>query len=154
MVVVLGIGNTLLGDDGVGIAVVRRLEDAGLPPSVRLVDGGTGGLGLLHILADARAAVVIDAVDAKLAPGSVVKLDGDRLGTGRAPVSLHHPRLADLLALLRRLGRRPRLRLVGVQVADVSPGELSGPVRDSLPAVVRAVRREVDALIASGAANA
>ena len=65
----LGVGNPLRGDDGVGLAVVDWLQERGLPPDVVVVDGGTAGLELVLTLADYRRALIVDAVDMGRAPG-------------------------------------------------------------------------------------
>lgn len=146
MVLVLGLGNSLLSDDGIGVAIVRRLQALEPMAGVRLVEGGTGGLGLISLLAETPAAVIVDAVDAQLAPGAVMRLESDDLELDRGPVSMHTPRLVDLLAVTRQLGRCPRTVIMGVQVETVAPGALSWSVRRKLPAIVRAVKDEIERL--------
>ena len=132
---VLGIGNVLLGDDGVGVRVVdelRRRTEAGLlriPGDARLVDGGTLGTGLLPVLASVRTLVVIDAGDFGLAPGTVCLLAGEAL-----EVACTGERACDglgaLLAAARISAMVPeRLVLVAIQPGVVDAGTtLSAPV--------------------------
>jgi hydrogenase maturation protease len=77
---VLGLGNILMRDEGVGVRVVERLlEDCEFPPEVEVLDGGTLGLGLLPWVEEADRLLVIDAVDMGLEPGSTARLEGDEV---------------------------------------------------------------------------
>ena len=155
---VLGIGNILLGDEGVGVAVARELErDAGsLPAGTQVVDGGTLGLDLLPLVETAEELIVIDALELRAEPGTVTVLRGgeigDRLG---GHLSIHQVGVADLMAAARLLGRLPgHVTLVGIQPGCVDPGlRLSPPVEAAIPRVVEVVRRELamaDRLVAAG----
>ena len=145
-VVVLGVGNLLAGDDGVGVHAVRALEETGLPEGVGAFDLGTA---LLDLPAEAEGAgklIVIDAVRSGGKPGTVYREDLDGLQEGPAgpALSLHDCGVRQMLAMARLSGLRlPPAVLVGVEVADISVREgLSAPVRAALPAVLRAVRQE------------
>jgi hydrogenase maturation protease len=150
--VIVGLGNVLLGDDGVGPAVceeLRRGMTAGrarrqLPAGTRLLDGGTLGGGLLPWLMDARAAVIVDAVRHSGRPGSVhvyrapngPSLEGD------------DSELATLLetAILAGLPREA-ITLVGIVPARIGPHlGLSAPVMAAVPLAASVAMREVRAL--------
>jgi hydrogenase maturation protease len=140
---VLGVGNVLMGDDGVGVHVVRALHDgAGLPPGTGVVDGGTAGLSLLPLIGDAASLVVVDAVDLDAEPGSVHLLTGPSLHADLMRLSVHQVGTSDLIAAARLIGTLPPdVVLVGVQPACLDPGtRLSPQVRSSLPEAIRAVR--------------
>ncbi|MBM4020162.1 MAG: hydrogenase maturation protease [Planctomycetes bacterium] len=114
-ILVLGIGNILLADEGVGVHVVRemiaRAADGrlALPEDVELLDGGTAGIDLLDVLAGRRKVVVIDAVEADAAPGSVLRLTPDDLaGRPAADLSLHELGLLETLAMGEALGHPPQ----------------------------------------------
>lgn len=154
-ILVLGIGNVLLGDDGIGVHVVgaiERLAERGsvaLPAGARLVDGGTLGLALLPLVSTARAVVLVDAVELGRAPGTVAVLDGDALGTVTAGRVVPLPvGVADIIAATRLTDRAPeRLVLVGIQPGEIRPGiELSAPVQAALPAAAEAVLDALHAL--------
>lgn len=159
--VVLGVGNVLLSDDGVGPRVVgelRRLarRDAGmLPVDTRLVDAGTLGVDALVEAAGASLVVVVDAVDLGLEPGSVVVMrDGGMAGdiacrTDRGSVA--QDGVGNLLALGRLAGWLPDVvALVGVQVAGTSPGTgLSDEVEAAVSRAVTAVCDELAGMRAS-----
>jgi hydrogenase maturation protease len=150
-VLVLGIGNTLMGDEGVGVRVVRELASAadGLPEDARLMDGGTLGLDLLPFLEDARAVLFIDAMEAGATPGSVFVLRGAELEARlNGKLSAHQVGVGDLVAVARLRGTLPRhTSFVGVQPAEVDVGlDLSGPVAAALPELMQTSRAEIAAL--------
>lgn len=132
--IVLGIGNILWADEGFGVRAVEALNegwDAG--PEVRLVDGGTQGLGLLPVVEDTGLLVILDAVDFGLAPGTLMVATDDavpRYLTAKK-LSLHQTNFQDVLALAQLSGRAPaRMVLIGVQPQDLETygGGLSSPV--------------------------
>jgi hydrogenase maturation protease len=143
---VLGLGNILLRDEGVGVRVVQALEQAPLPPGVELLDGGTAGIDLLDALADRRKLVVIDALDGDLAPGTVLRLAPDELAPREAPgVSLHDLGLLETLVLARHLNAAPReVVIIGVKPGSVECGlELSAEIRRLVPRIVELVMAEL-----------
>ena len=137
---VLGLGNLLCGDDGLGAAAVARLDrDWEVPEGVRVSDGGTLGLALLPYLEDARDVILVDAVNADEPPGSLVRL----LGEDVAPAVLHRlsPHqigVADLLFGARLRDRYPRsLVLLGLVPASIELAiERSAAVESRLPWLV------------------
>ena len=118
---VLGVGNLLWSDEGVGPRLITLLQQRGRTGGAELVDGGTQGLYLLPLLTGFEQVVLLDAVDLGRPPGEIVVLEDDgisALGQGR-PLSLHQTNLHDLLASAALIGWSPRcLRLVGIQAAD------------------------------------
>jgi hydrogenase maturation protease len=127
-VLVLGLGNTLLGDDGVGVHVARRLgSDAAMPPWVRVVDGGTMGFRLTSVLGDGGDVLMIDAADFAAAPGSLRLMGAAALAehvAGGKRTSAHEAGLADLLGLMRLEGWLPRhLAVLAIQPLVVDWGE-------------------------------
>lgn len=128
-VLVLGLGNRLLTDDGVGPAVLNLLQaqfpDEQARDDVRLCDGGTVGLALLPLIEDADALIVVDAARFSGAPGDVRVFTGDDMDAqaGRAANSVHEAGLADLLSAARLAGVLPgRRALIGVEPADTGWG--------------------------------
>ena len=99
---VLGRGNIVLSDEGVGVRVVERLlEQYDFPEGVRVMDGGTLGLDLLPYLEDASRLLVVDAVQARKPPGTLVRMVGDEIPIflDASKVSPHPEGLQDLLAV-------------------------------------------------------
>ncbi|HHT9154350.1 MAG TPA: hydrogenase maturation protease, partial [Candidatus Tripitaka sp. YC43] len=74
-IAIIGIGNPLLGDDGVGVEVIKEMERLTLPSHVRLYDGGVGGLSLVGLIDGHREAIFVDALEMGLEPGSIRQLD-------------------------------------------------------------------------------
>ena len=147
---VLGLGNVLLEDDGVGAAAVALLLDRyAVPTGVRVLDGGTLGLSLLPYLQSADALILIDAVSADAPAGSFVRLSGDEVAPAVATrLSPHQVGVADLLDGARWLGGYPtRVTLLGLvpESMDLNVG-LSDAVRASLPALVERIVEEARTL--------
>ena len=145
-VLVLGVGNILLGDEGVGVRVVEALAELELPPQVELLDGGTSGLDLVPALAGRRKVVIVDAMAASLEPGSVLRLEPEELQEqADSWRSVHDVGVVEALALARRLPQPPaEVVLIGVVPGDVSWGlELSPAVQERMPELIRLVRAEL-----------
>lgn len=142
--VLLGVGNPLVGDDGLGIAAIDRLrQEWDLPEAVEIVDGGTWGMALLPVLEDAREVLIVDAITTGGEPGEVVSLERDQLPRHfRLRMSPHHVGLEDLFAVLELKGTGPeRLSAVGIVPASLEWGmgltpEAEGALPDLLDAIV------------------
>lgn len=148
-VLVLGLGNVLLRDEGIGVHVIRALEHSpGARTDVELWDGGTAGFALLDVLAARRRVIVVDAVDTGAAPGTIVRLTAADLAARPAvQVSLHELGLADTLLAARRLGIAPtELVIIGIQPEALTWGlELSPTLARRVPELIRRVLAELDA---------
>ena len=146
-VVVAGIGNILMQDDGIGVWAVRALaRDYVLPSQVRLLEGGVLGLQLVHELCAAEQLLVIDAMQSKGVPGSIYRLDADKLLKDRRTyMSLHEVSVAEVLSVGELLGYRPRARIIGVQPLEAASFglELTPPLQATLPRVVAAAVEEL-----------
>jgi len=149
-VLVLGLGNVLLGDDGTGAAALDRLErDYRIPPEVRLVEGGTLGLSLLDEIAEAQHVILVDAVATDAPPGTLVRLDGaDVIDAVRDRLSVHQVGVADLLNAARLIGRYPAsVVLLGLVPGLIGLGVGRTRVVDAaIETLVSAVLREVQTL--------
>lgn len=143
---ILGLGNILCGDDGLGVAAVAEIQRRFVPPpGVRVLDGGTLGLTLLGYVGQARDVVLVDAVAADAPPGTLVRLEGSEVGpAARERLSVHQIGVADLLDGLRLLDAVPRrLLLLGLVPRTLELGlERSPEVQSQLPTLVRAVIAE------------
>ncbi len=143
---VLGLGNPLQRDDGVGIRVVEELERRTLPLHVEVMDGGTPGVGLINLIEGRARVVIVDAAEMDRQPGEVVRFcAGDVKLTGSsARFSLHRSGVADALALANALNLSlPEIVVYGVQPAQVGWGEeLSAKVAAAIPGLVETIIRE------------
>lgn len=141
-VLVLGVGNLLMGDEGVGIHILRQLEHE-LPVSgVRLLDGGTGGVNLLTELDGADDIVMIDATRDGRPAGTITFLQPGFVSELPRGLGAHDFGLKDLFAAAALLGTLPRIHLYTIAVEEVRPmcTELSPEVAAAVPEVVHTVR--------------
>jgi hydrogenase maturation protease len=150
-IVVLGVGNILLKDEGVGVRVVEALErDYTFPDNVRVVDGGTQGLWLLSTLQEAQHLIVVDAVLGGGEPGTIYRLERDDLPRGlRVKQSAHDSDLVEALNLCSFLGSEPlSVVVIGIQPADIQPYglELTEPVAARVGELVERVVEELKSL--------
>ena len=138
--IVLGIGNTILSDEGVGVRAAEAFERRyPLPEDVRVIDGGTAGMELLDDLSDVDFLVVLDTIMAGKPPGTIVQLAGDQVPVFfRKKLSPHQIGLADVLASLELIGHLPKdVVVIGVQPVTLELGtDLSPVVADRIPELV------------------
>lgn len=142
-ILVLGIGNPLVGDEGVGVRVAAELMTRWrFPEHVDVVDAGTMGYGMLDLLGQAAHVILVDAVDGtELPAGTVMRLTPEELAPSQVLHSLHDVRLVDVLVAAELTGRTPHIEVVGVQIEQMLPGvtELTGPVESAVAEAVDAV---------------
>lgn len=145
----LGIGNLIMTDDGVGVRVVQRLTDEyRFPEGVTVMDGGTLGLDLLPHLEGVERLLMVDAVETGGPPGTVVRLSGEEIPVAlQTKLSPHQMGLQDLLAVAELQGNRPaEMVLWGVQPESVELGmELTPAVAARLDQLVEKVLAELAA---------
>jgi len=127
--VVIGIGNPLMGDDGIGLAALQRIQAWEFEPFVERVDGGTWGMNLLQFVEEARLLLVLDAIEAGLEPGAPVMLEGDEiprfLSTKLSP---HQIELREVLALAELRDTLPEeVVAIGLQPGRVEMSERLSP---------------------------
>lgn len=144
---VLGIGNLIMSDDGIGVKVVQHLADSfRFPEGVSLLDGGTLGLDLLPQLEGVERLLVVDAVDLGQPPGTMVRLSGDDVPVVlETKISPHQMGLKDLLAVAMLQGFAPdEMVLWGVQPRDIQMGlQLSPAVEAAVEPLMQNVLLEL-----------
>jgi hydrogenase maturation protease len=145
---VAGIGNIFLGDDGFGVEVARRLAAEGVPEWVRVADFGIRGIHLAYELLDGAygLTVLVDAVPRGGPPGSVYLIDPDHAGGNATAPDAHSMTPDAVLSMLRSLGGNPgRLLIVGCEPRDTEERiELSGPVSRAVPEAIALVRQLIE----------
>ena len=145
--VVIGLGNPLMSDDGLGLIALERLRDGwAVPEGVTLVDGGTWGMNLLPVIEDAGRLILIDAIAVGATPGTPIRLERERLPRYLATkISPHQVDLRDVLALAELRGTLPDDTVaLGLQPAHIEMGtELSAVLRCRVDDLVALVVREL-----------
>ena len=146
-ILILGLGNILLKDEGVGVRVVERLlERYELPERVQALDGGSRGLALLNFLEGVSKLLIVDAVQAGEEPGTLIRLEGDEIPAFLSPkVSPHQEGLADLLFAAKVVGLYPEeVVLWGVEPAEIETGlELTPLIASKVDELIEKVLEEL-----------
>ena len=145
---VLGLGNILLRDEGVGVRVIEAMQQLDLPDGVELFDGATAGFDLIDALADRQRVIVIDALAGDDEPGTLRRMTGGDLDThSSGETSLHELGFVQTLGLARQLGVAPaEIVIFGIKPLCLEPGlDLSPAIAAIVPDVVRLVVAELEA---------
>ncbi|MGD0299537.1 MAG: HyaD/HybD family hydrogenase maturation endopeptidase [Bryobacteraceae bacterium] len=153
MIAVLGLGNLVHSDDGVGIHAIQHLKrDPRVAPDIMLLDGGTQGLSLASHISGFQRLLVIDAVDAGQLPGTLMRFESDALEGLPGKPSVHQLGFADLMIALKLLEESPeQVVVIGIQPLSTEwSAELTAPVRDALPALLDAVIGQLEMWNSSG----
>jgi hydrogenase maturation protease len=142
---VLGIGNVLMGDEGVGVHVLRLLQKMALPTDIELLDGGTGAFVLLEPMERAARIVLIDATMDGSPPGTVRRLTPRYSGEYPPTLTAHDIGLKDLLDVFYLSGRHPEIVLFAVSITSLQEMkmELSPELAGKVPHVVDLVMQEL-----------
>lgn len=142
---ILGIGNILLGDEGIGVRIAQQLEEnLAITAEFDVVDGGTCGMELLDLMANRQHIIVIDAVLANKAPGEIITLYDEQVPTFFSrKISPHQLGLCDVLSALKLTDEFPsHLCLIGIQPETLEPQmTLSQTVQNAFPAIFTALRQ-------------
>ena len=145
-ILVLGVGNLLLGDDGVGVHLIASLAGAPLPANVQLLEAGTVSHQWIPLLGEIDRLIVVDAVEAGAAPGTIFRFSPTDVRFSSVPLmSLHQISLIDVLRLAELTGGKPETTIIGVQPRDVSSWSLAlcPEVEAALPQVRELIWKEI-----------
>jgi hydrogenase maturation protease len=147
-ILVLGVGNILLRDEGVGVRVVERLQAAySFSPNVTLMDGGTLGIKLMEAISSSEFLIVVDAVLNGQPPGTFYRLTGEEVRKSVAfKYSLHQTDLLETLACCELVGNRPETVVLGIEPEDFSPwsDELTPTIQGRVAELSKRVLLEID----------
>lgn len=152
-ILILGIGNILLKDEGVGIKIVEELKKIKLPKNVEVQDGATLGLSLLNFLGNYDKVIVVDAVKGGKEPGTIYKFDlYEFIDNVDCPFSLSSMHDFDFIYVIKKIGREfyklpEKMLVIGVEPEKVEVGlELTEKIRNTIPKVIEVVLEEIDEL--------
>jgi hydrogenase maturation protease len=144
---IIGVGNILLGDEGVGIHVVQRLPKIDLPTNVEVIDGGTGGFELFGLCQNRKKIIVIDAMLSDAEPGSVFRATPEEF-TFRwgEPLSAHHGGLREFFFAVQTLSPRPEIVIFGIVPKNIMQPtmQLSPIVEARVPEILSLVLEEIN----------
>lgn len=148
---IVGVGNILLKDEGIGVHIVRALRQAIGPdrPDVNIIDGGTSPDTFL-LLEGVQKLIVVDAVNGGSAPGSVYRFHpNDILSPGKCITSLHQIDVLDGLKMMELSGIKPdETIIIGIEPKEIDWGlELSAELNEKLPQIIKVVKDELDCRI-------
>lgn len=140
---ILGIGNLLLGDEGVGVHIARALQQEQLPENVTVLDAGTAFLDMLPAIERADHIIIVDAMKAGEAPGTVYLVPFGECAKGENIASLHEFDMARMLYMMER-ETPPDVSVYGVEPETIDWGtELSPVVQEIVPELLAIIRNEI-----------
>ncbi len=151
---VVGVGNILLSDEGIGVHLVTALSRENALPGVDYVDGGVMGAALLNVIEGQGKVIILDTVAAPFPPGTLVKLFPDDIERGgRDRFSLHDLNLSDAIGLMRLRETLPEMMILGVVPADIATCRvgLSEPLAAKFDEILGKVRAEIARFAHEGA---
>jgi hydrogenase maturation protease len=145
-ILILGIGNLLLKDEGVGVHVVKEIREMSVPDNVEILDGGTAGLDLVDFIEGRKKLIVIDAVNAGEKPGTLYRLTEENLDIKQKEImSFHDIDFLDALYMSDIMKEKPEeIVVIGIEPKDMSSGlELSPEIEERIPDIINIVMKEV-----------
>jgi hydrogenase maturation protease len=149
-VTILGVGNILLSDEGVGVRVAEHLDQKyEFGENVQVVDGGVLGVRLMGVIGNTDFLIIVDAVSNGGAPGTLYRLADDQVPRRvLAKQSMHQMDLPEVLALCAAIDKNPRVVVVGVEPQDITTMEveLTPAIAARVPELAAMVLAELDAL--------
>ena len=153
-ILVLGLGNILLKDEGVGVHIAQMLQELALPHNVEVVDGGTASLDVLLLVPGIEKLIVIDALRAGKEAGTIYKArlkseERDKLEqifSSGSRISLHQVGLIDALAIAERMNCAPKeIAIIGIEPKKIDCGlELTDDVKQKIPEIINTVLKEIE----------
>jgi hydrogenase maturation protease len=154
-ILILGLGNILLKDEGIGVHITKELQKQNLPSNVEVIDGGTAGLDVLLSAVNVDKLVIVDALKAGKKPGTIYKTcfnseQKDRLTRifsqdKLSKISLHQIGLLDALSIAEKINLAPEeIVIIGVEPGEIDCGlELTKPVMQKVPQIIKKVLEEI-----------
>ncbi len=145
-IVILGIGNVLLTDEGIGVHVANELMKMELPENVSVVEGGTDGFRLLNVITEADSLIVIDAVKGGGEPGSIYRfnINDVRNVPSGFKTSVHQIGILEVIDLSSLIGKTPHTTIIGIEPKSLEMNlELSPEIKEKVPKIIELVLEEI-----------
>ncbi|MEE4312517.1 MAG: HyaD/HybD family hydrogenase maturation endopeptidase [candidate division KSB1 bacterium] len=146
-IMILGVGNELLSDEGIGVHVVKELRNTDLPENVEVIEGGTDGFGLINLIIEADRLIVIDCLKGGSDPGTLYKFDVKDApeSPDMFKTSVHQISILEVINLSGLIGKTPVTTVIGVEPKSILTGmELSPEIREKIPRVIELVKEEIE----------
>jgi len=145
-VVVLGVGNLLLTDEGVGVHLIQKLREMEIGEGIELVDGGTSLLDFIPQAEDVSKLIIVDAIKLGGKPGRTYKIcvDDSLLKGAKGMTSLHQLGVVETLAIAQKMGKLPPTIIIGIEPKEISYGlELSPEIEREMGKMVNLILDEI-----------
>jgi hydrogenase maturation protease len=143
--VIIGIGNILLQDDGVGVHVIKQLENEILPSTIELVDGGTSTLDMLGFFLDFKKVIVVDCLRAGLKPGTIYKIKPeDIMNYKKENLSIHDVQILDVVKMANMMNKYPEVVIFGIEPEKISLElEMTEIMVSKIPEIILNIKKEL-----------
>lgn len=144
--VIIGIGNILLKDDGVGVHTIKQLENENLPSTIELVDGGTSTLDILGYFLDYKKVVVIDCLKAGYEPGTIYKIKPEEITSYRKEnLSIHDVQILDVVKMANMIGKYPEVVIFGIEPEHIClDTDMTDNMKNRISDVIGHVKKELN----------
>ncbi|MDY6934623.1 MAG: HyaD/HybD family hydrogenase maturation endopeptidase [Spirochaetota bacterium] len=140
---IIGIGNILQSDEGIGVHIVNHILESGikLPEEVEVIDGGTSGFDLLPYMKGRDKIIIIDALRTDDVPGSIYRFSPDYALESHTSLSLHEVGIMQVIKMLYFMGENPKIEIIGIVPEDINTLNIniSPAVRESIPKAVELI---------------
>jgi hydrogenase maturation protease len=146
-ILIMGVGNLLLSDEGVGVHIAQKMMEMHLPPEVHVVEGGTDGFGLINVILAADRMILIDAVRGGGKPGSIYRFDIEDCPSclDIFKTSVHQVSILEVINLSGLIGSTPSTTIIGIEPKRLEMGtQLSPEIGAKIPKVIQMVLREIE----------
>ena len=143
--VIIGIGNILLKDDGVGVHVIKQLENEKLPSTIELVDGGTSTLDMLGYFLDYERVIVVDCLRAGLKPGTIYRIKPEDIKSYKKEnLSIHDVQILDVVKMANMMDKYPEVVIFGIEPEKIDLDlEMTETMTNKIPEMVSYIKKEL-----------
>jgi len=144
--VIIGIGNILLQDDGVGVHVIKQLENEKLPSTIELVDGGTSTLDTLGFFLDYNKVIVVDCLRAGLEPGTIYKIKPEDIKNYKKEnLSIHDVQILDVVKMANMLNKYPEVVIFGIEPEKIAVDlQMTEIMVSKIPEIILNIKKELN----------
>lgn len=143
---ILGIGNILLRDDGIGVHMINELKNEEFKSNIELIDGGTCILDLLDVFVKNNKIIIVDSLKGGHLPGTIYKVPPEELGGYiKANSSLHDVQVLDIVKQANLMGYYPEVMIIGIEPEEIYFDlELSNTIKEQIPKIKQIILEELE----------